>query len=347
MKKTRNQTVPGLLLSGFYFLDVVLIARDKICPFALAVGADLGVLHRGVRLLTVLTERDGLQLLDLELCILQGLGALLAGPLPAVHEIFRNNAADLSDLERDAADLDEVIFLYKLFHAVKNIEYGSQFVHVVFSFLESFEGIVTHEAAFFNHMSYKNIPLQQQRDVFALQSRLLGNGVLHFLDGDGARLLRDVRQQRGDTLLAGHEALGSLRMVALEVDRVEHAARGAQAAADAAVRIDDRHAAAEAAGCLRLDLLLGEGETVVLEALGLLRVVQDRLTSRRVEAVGAQQDVVLVELVELTQVAADRQALSVIDEAVQGLGALAAGRDRVDRELRAGVDPKAGPEVVA
>ena len=130
------------------------------------------------------------------------------------------------------------------------------------------------------------------------------------------------------------------------MDRVEHALGGAQAAADAAVRVDDADAAAQAAAGLRLDLLFGEGETVMLEGACLLRIVQDRLTGRAIEAVDAKDQIVLVELVELTQVAALGQALAVLNEAVQGLGAFAAGGNRVDGKLRAGVDVAADEDIV-
>ena len=111
------------------------------------------------------------------------------------------------------------------------------------------------------------------------------------------------------------------------MDRIKLAAGGAQAAADALVRVYDGHTAAEAAGRLRLDLRLGEGDAVVGEGLGLARVVRDGLARRSVEAVDGQDGVALVQLVELARVTRQRQALTLMHEAVQGHGALAAGRE--------------------
>lgn len=52
--------------------------------------------------------------------------------------------------------------------------------------------------------------------------------------------------------------------------RIKLAARGAQAAADALVLVDDGHTAAEAAGRLRLDLRLREGVRSLEKVLALL-----------------------------------------------------------------------------
>ena len=130
------------------------------------------------------------------------------------------------------------------------------------------------------------------------------------------------------------------------MDSVEHAACGAQTAADAAVPVDNAHATAEAAAGLGLDLLLGKGETVVLKGLGLAGIVADCLAGGTVEAIHVDQEVILVELIELAQVAADRKALAFVDEAVERLGAFAAGSDRIDRELRAGVDVAADEDIL-
>ena len=83
----------------------------------------------------------------------------------------------------------------------------------------------------------------------------------------------------------------------------------------------------------------------MLEAPGLRGIVEDGLARRTVEAVDREDDVVLVQLIELAQVAADGQALAFLNEAVQRLGAFAARGDRVDGELRAGVDVAADEDV--
>ena len=95
-------------------------------------------------------------------------------------------------------------------------------------------------------------------------------------------LLRHVLEKRSDLVFAADHGRG-LRNIALQMDGVEHAAGGAQTAADAAVRINHTHATAQAAAGFRLDLLFGEGETVMLEGAGLLGIVKDRLAGGTVE----------------------------------------------------------------
>ena len=63
----------------------------------------------------------------------------------------------------------------------------------------------------------------------------------------------------------------------LEMDRVELAFCGAQAAADAKIAVDLRRAAAEAAGALFAHLLFRERDARVGECLGLGGVVARRL----------------------------------------------------------------------
>ena len=83
----------------------------------------------------------------------------------------------------------------------------------------------------------------------------------------------------------------------------------------------------------------------MFERAGLLRIVQDRLTCGTVEAVDAKDQIVLVELVELAQVAADCQTLAVIDKAMQRLGTLAAGGNRVNGKFRSGVNVTADEDI--
>ena len=69
------------------------------------------------------------------------------------------------------------------------------------------------------------------------------------------------------------------------------------------------------------------------------------LPRRCVEAIQPHDDVLLVQLIELTQVATDGQALSILHEAVQRGCTLAACRDRVDCKLRAGIAVAADEDV--
>ena len=84
----------------------------------------------------------------------------------------------------------------------------------------------------------------------------------------------------------------------------------------------------------------------MLEGAGLLHVVQNRLACRTVEAVHTKDKVVLIQLVELAEITTDCEALAVVDEAVQGLGTLAAGGNRIDSELWSGVHITADKDIV-
>ena len=140
----------------------------------------------------------------------------------------------------------------------------------------------------------------------------------------------------GLELVLGRDHLAVLRTHALEVDGIEFALGRADAAADALIRIDNAAAAAQAAGRLGADLLFGERHAVVLHGAHLLAVDSNDGTCGLFDLLGRQNDVVLIELLELAGVAVDRQGLALIDEAVDGHRTLTAGRDRVDRVLRAG-----------
>ena len=154
------------------------------------------------------------------------------------------------------------------------------------------------------------------------------------------RILREclVAVSKGNALGAG---------LSREVDCVEFAHLRADAAAEALDGVDVGRAAAEAAGGFLLELLLGEGQAVVAGGHGLRLVSERTLTRRIVKALfnlGAVE-IVLVERREVAAVTAHREALSGPYEAVDGNGALLAGGDRVDRELRAGEDVAADEDV--
>ena len=101
------------------------------------------------------------------------------------------------------------------------------------------------------------------------------------------------------------------------MDGIEHAAGGAQTAADAAVGIHYTYAAAQAAAGLCFDLLLGKGKAVMLKGFRLRLIVQNRLAGRTVEAVDIDKKVFLIQFVELAEISAAGQALAVLYKAVQ------------------------------
>ena len=68
------------------------------------------------------------------------------------------------------------------------------------------------------------------------------------------------------------------------MDGVELAHLRADAAAEALDRVDDGRAAAEAAGRFLLELLLGEGQALVVERAGLALVAERTLALRVVKA---------------------------------------------------------------
>lgn len=122
------------------------------------------------------------------------------------------------------------------------------------------------------------------------------------------------------------------------MDGVKLASGRAHAAADAAVGIDDAHAAAKAAGRLLFDLLFRERAARVAERLARFRAGERRrhLPYRRVEARRRQGNIALVQLGIHAAVAADRQALALVHVAVQGNGGFLAGGNGVDHKLRPG-----------
>ena len=131
----------------------------------------------------------------------------------------------------------------------------------------------------------------------AERSILLSELLLELLDGDLRRALGHVRQHNLHAVLARDE-VGALRTLAEEMDRVEIAARGADAAADALVRVHHGGTAAEAAAGLEPDLLLGE--RAVRVGKGLLRclagVEGGLLTLRLFHLFRRERNVCLVQL---------------------------------------------------
>ena len=102
------------------------------------------------------------------------------------------------------------------------------------------------------------------------------------------------------------------------MDRVELAACGADTAAKALVRIHEGRAATKAACRLFLHLLFGEGQSVILEGLCLVRNLSGLLAV--VSAVGpahrVKVHIVHVKGMVCQAITADDKALSLVDIAV-------------------------------
>ena len=90
----------------------------------------------------------------------------------------------------------------------------------------------------------------------------------------------------------------------------------------------------QTAACLGPDLLLGQRQPQIRKGRGALAGFEAGGLAFGV-VVALYADIVAVQLNELAQVASDRQALTGVDEAVDGDHALAAVCDRVDGESRA------------
>ena len=138
---------------------------------------------------------------------------------------------------------------------------------------------------------------------------------------------------------------GALGAVTIEVDGVEGALGGAQAAADTLVGVDDRGAAAQAAGGLGAHLLFGKGLDVLAKRRSLLALaVHARNLATRV-VVALDHDIVAVERGVATLVAADGERGARLHKAMDGHGGLVAGGDGIDGKAGAGVDVAAHKDV--
>ena len=138
---------------------------------------------------------------------------------------------------------------------------------------------------------------------------------------------------------------GALGAVAIQMDGVERALGGAQAAADALVGVDDRGAAAQAAGGLGAHLLLGKGLNILAKRRSLLAfAVHMRNLAARV-VVALDHDIVAVERGVAALVAADGERGARLHKAMDGHGSLVAGGNGIDGKAGAGVDVAAHKEV--
>lgn len=150
------------------------------------------------------------------------------------------------------------------------------------------------------------------------------NLALYALDGELCRALYAVLDDGLLGVVAVY-VVCKLRTAAREMDGVELAADGADAAADALVLVNGSRPAAETAGGLQLDLLLGEGDTVILEGAGLALVMALLLTGRGFELFKGDLRVMLVKLLEISEVAGKGQTVPGVDIAVDADSSLAGG----------------------
>ena len=130
-------------------------------------------------------------------------------------------------------------------------------------------------------------------------------------------------------------------MDTVQVDGIEAALGGADAAANALVLVHHRRAALEAAGRFLADLLLRE-RAVILRKLALDGHYARILAGAVV--VAFHHNILLVELDEIPPVAADGH-VTALHEAVQGLRSLLAGGNGVNRKLGTGEDVAAHKDV--
>ena len=129
------------------------------------------------------------------------------------------------------------------------------------------------------------------------------------------------------------------------MDGVERALGGAQAAADALVGVDDRGAAAQAAGGLGAHLFLGKGLDILAKRRSLLAfAVHMRNLAARV-VVALEHNVVAVERGVAALIAADGERGARLHKAMDGHRGLVAGGDSVDGKAGAGVDVAAHKDV--
>ena len=138
---------------------------------------------------------------------------------------------------------------------------------------------------------------------------------------------------------------GALGAIAIQMNGVKRTLGCAQAAADALVGVDDRGAAAQAAGGLGAHLLFGKGLDILAKRRSLLaRAVHARNLAARV-VIALNHDIVAVERSVAALIAADGERRARLHKAMDGHGGLVAGGDGIDGKARAGIDVAAHKDV--
>jgi hypothetical protein len=122
----RQGGVPESTRLDLFDIDLIALLQPGVA--VAAVRAGLAVLYGRVSGLTVVAPGDGRNDLIQEFRALND-RLLLGIPVPAIFKIFRHNAGDLTEFERDRLDLGEVVFLGNLLHLLDNISNDTQLVH--------------------------------------------------------------------------------------------------------------------------------------------------------------------------------------------------------------------------
>ena len=155
-------------------------------------------------------------------------------------------------------------------------------------------------------------------------------GVL-FLEEDLQLTLCRILGNRTDLVFAANH-VGRIRQISAQVNRIKFAACGTETASDAAVEVNNCRTAGETAVRLFLDLFLSERQTFILEGHRSFLALARNLTLRIV--IFLNNDIVLVQLNELTQVARDCLGLTRMYTSVHGFAGKFAACDRIDRKAR-------------
>ena len=128
------------------------------------------------------------------------------------------------------------------------------------------------------------------------------NLVFHLFDGDVRGTLGTACENYLLRIVTAH-VIDKFRMVPYQMDGIEFASCGADAASDAAVLIHHGGPATQAPAGFRLDLLLRQGDAVVAHGLVLFGIVGDFCAGRTVETFRIQYDIVFIQRGEVSWVA--------------------------------------------
>lgn len=131
--------------------------------------------------------------------------------------------------------------------------------------------------------------------VFLFVGSQIRDGVFHRASSNLCDAFRNIFDDLTYHIF-GTDIVGALRMIASQMDCIEGALCRADSAADAAVVVHNRGAAAQAAAGLNLNLLFGEGLFVLVKGLCNVDPVHQLGFLSFGRVVGVNGDIVLVEL---------------------------------------------------